>query len=110
MENENAAAWKKPIPAGERPDFGKNEVPGHPGHLMPSPVALYRAFSTALEELERRRGREPRRSGYAATRRMPSTRPAYKRSLARYARSTRKVNATIPTRLFSRTKAFPKHR
>jgi hypothetical protein len=33
---------------------------------MPSPVALWRAFESALAELERNRGREPRRSGYAA--------------------------------------------
>ena len=40
--------------------------PDHPGQLSPSPVALWRAFEVALAELERSRGREPRRSGYAA--------------------------------------------
>jgi hypothetical protein len=33
---------------------------------MPSPGALWQAFEVALGELEHRRGREPRRSGYAA--------------------------------------------
>jgi hypothetical protein len=33
---------------------------------MPSPIALRRAFDSALRELEHGRGREPRRSGYAA--------------------------------------------
>ena len=33
---------------------------------MPSPGALWQAFESALAELERSRGREPRRSGYAA--------------------------------------------
>jgi hypothetical protein len=33
---------------------------------MPSPVALHQAFHGAPFELEHRRGREPRKSGYAA--------------------------------------------
>jgi hypothetical protein len=64
QQHENA--WKSPIPGGERPEFGTTVIPDHPGYLAPSPVALHRAFETAIAELERSRGREPRMSGYAA--------------------------------------------
>jgi hypothetical protein len=43
-----------------------SEVPDYPGQLLPSPIALWQAFEVALAELERNRGREPRRSGHAA--------------------------------------------
>jgi hypothetical protein len=66
MQHENTAIWSSPTPAGERPEFGTTVIPNHPGYLMPSPVALHRAFETAIAELEHSRGREPRRSGYAA--------------------------------------------
>jgi hypothetical protein len=66
MQHGNNAVWSSPTPAGERPEFGSTVIPDHPGYLMPSPGALHRAFETAIAELERGRGREPRRSGYAA--------------------------------------------
>ena len=66
MQYGNTPRWGCPSPPGEQPDFGTTPVPDHPGQLMPSPVALWRAFESALAELERSRGREPRRSGYAA--------------------------------------------
>ena len=66
MQHGNDAIWSSPTPAGERPEFGSTVIPDHPGYLMPSPGALHRAFETAIAELERGRGREPRRSGYAA--------------------------------------------
>ena len=66
MQDRNSAIWCSPTPAGERPEFGSTVIPDHPGYLMPSPGALHRAFETAIAELERGRGREPRRSGYAA--------------------------------------------
>ena len=66
MQYGNTPGWGCPSPPGEQPDFGTTLVPDHPGQLMPSPVALSRAFESALAELERSRGREPRRSGYAA--------------------------------------------
>jgi hypothetical protein len=65
MQYENRTAWRPPS-APEQPDFGATVVPDHPAYLMPSPVALHQAFSVALSELERSRGQEPRRSGYAA--------------------------------------------
>jgi hypothetical protein len=65
MQNQNAQAWTLP-PAGERPEFGATVIPDRPGYLMPSPVALHQAFHGAPFELEHRRGREPRKSGYAA--------------------------------------------
>jgi hypothetical protein len=66
MQYGNTTRWGSPTPVGEGPDFGTTLVPDHPGHLMPSPGALWQAFEAALGELEHRRGREPRRSGYAA--------------------------------------------
>ena len=66
MQFGNTIGWSAPTPVGERPDFGTTEVPDHPGHLMPSPGALWRAFESALAELERHRDQEPRLSGYAA--------------------------------------------
>jgi hypothetical protein len=66
MQHGNNAVWSSPTPAGERPEFGSTVIPDHPGYLMPSPGALHRAFETAIAELERGRGREPRRSAYAA--------------------------------------------
>ena len=66
MQHGNTAMWSSPTPAGERPEFGTTVIPNHPGYLMPSPGALHGAFETAIGELERGRGREPRRSGYAA--------------------------------------------
>lgn len=66
MQDGNSAIWSSPTPAGERPEFGSTVILDHPGYLMPSPGALHRAFETAIAELERGRGREPRRSGYAA--------------------------------------------
>jgi hypothetical protein len=65
MQHGNTAIWRSPTPAGERPEFGTTIIPDHPGYLAPSPGALHREFETALAELERGRGREPRRSGYA---------------------------------------------
>jgi hypothetical protein len=65
MQYDNGRAWSRPS-AQERPEFGTTDVPEHPGYLMPSPGALHQAFGEALTELEHRRGREPRRSGYAA--------------------------------------------
>jgi hypothetical protein len=65
MQYEEAATWSRSS-AQEQPDFGSTPVPGHPGQLSPGPGALWRAFETALAELEHHRGREPRRSGYAA--------------------------------------------
>ena len=58
--------WNSPTPAGERPEFGATIIPDHPGYLMPSPGDLERAFKIAIADLERGRGREPRKSGYAA--------------------------------------------
>jgi hypothetical protein len=66
MQYGNATGWGSPVPLGERVDFGTMQVPDHPGYLLPSPGALWEAFEVALEELERNRGREPRRSGYAS--------------------------------------------
>ena len=65
MQYEDGTTWR-PLSAPEQPDFGTTAVPDHPGYLMPSPGALWQAFEVALAELERSRGREPRRSGYAA--------------------------------------------
>jgi hypothetical protein len=65
MQYENGTTWG-PLSAPEQPDFGTTAAPDHPGHLAPSPLALWEAFEVALGELERSRGREPRRSGYAA--------------------------------------------
>jgi hypothetical protein len=65
MQYESERTWSRPS-AQEQPDFSTTPVPDDPGQLMPSPVALWRAFESALAELERSRGREPRRSGYAA--------------------------------------------
>jgi hypothetical protein len=65
MQRQNTEIWTVP-PVGERPEFGATVIPNHPGYLMPSPVALHQAFHGALAELEHRRGREPRKSGYAA--------------------------------------------
>ena len=58
--------WNSPTPAGERPEFGATIIPDHPGYLMPNPGDLERAFKIAIADLERGRGREPRKSGYAA--------------------------------------------
>src|SRR5262249_10296997 len=66
MQYGTTTEWGPPAPDGARADFGTTRAPDHPGHLMPSPGALHKAFSEALTELERSRGREPRRSGYAA--------------------------------------------
>ena len=66
MQYGNTTGLSAPIPVDEQPDFGTTPVPDHPGHLMPSPGALHEAFGDALTELEHGRGREPRRSGYAA--------------------------------------------
>jgi hypothetical protein len=66
MQHGNNAIWSSPAPAGERPEFGTTVIPDHPGYLMPTPGALHRAFETAIAELECGRGREPRKSGYAA--------------------------------------------
>jgi hypothetical protein len=65
MQYEEATTWS-PSSAQQQPDFGTAPVPDHPGQLSPGPGALWRAFETALAELEHHRGREPRRSGYAA--------------------------------------------
>jgi hypothetical protein len=65
MQYASERSWSRPS-AQERPEFGATVVPEHPGYLMPSPGALHQAFGDALTELERSRGREPRRSGYAA--------------------------------------------
>ena len=65
MQYEDGTTWR-PSSAPEQPDFGTTAVPDHPGYLMPSPGALHTAFHKAVEELERSRGREPRRAGYAA--------------------------------------------
>jgi hypothetical protein len=65
MQYEDGTIWR-PLSPQEQPDFGTAAAPDHPGHLAPSPLALWEAFEVALEELEHRRGREPRRSGYAA--------------------------------------------
>jgi hypothetical protein len=65
MQYGNTSTWS-PLPAQEQADFGTTPVPDHPGQLSPGPGALWRAFDGALAELERNRGREPRRSGYAA--------------------------------------------
>jgi hypothetical protein len=66
MQYGNTAGWGSPTLVGERADFGITAVPDHPGQLSPGPGALWRAFEVALAELEHHRGREPRRSGYAA--------------------------------------------
>ena len=65
MQYEDGTTWRPPS-APEQPDFGATAVPDHPGYLAPSPGALWQAFDAALGELEHGRGREPRRSGYAA--------------------------------------------
>jgi hypothetical protein len=65
MQYDDGTTWR-PLSAPEQPDFGTVAVPDHPGHLMPSPGALHTAFHKAVEELERSRGGEPRRAGYAA--------------------------------------------
>ena len=65
MQYEDGTTWR-PLSPQEQPDFGTAAAPDHPGRLSPSPGALWEAFEVALEELEHRRGREPRRSGYAA--------------------------------------------
>jgi hypothetical protein len=65
MQFDDERTWSPPS-AQEQPDFGTTPVPDHPGQLSPGPGALWRAFEGALAELERNRGREPRRSGYAA--------------------------------------------
>jgi hypothetical protein len=65
MQYDNERTWSRPS-AQEEPDFGATEAPDHPGRLSPGPGALWRAFEVALAELEHHRGREPRRSGYAA--------------------------------------------
>ena len=66
MQHGNTAMWNSPTPAGERPEFGATIIPDHPGYLMPRPGDLERAFKIAIADLERGRGREPRKSGYAA--------------------------------------------
>jgi hypothetical protein len=66
MQHGNTKTWTFPTPAGEEPDFGTTIILNHPGQLSPSPVALHPAFETAIAQLERSRGREPRTSGYAA--------------------------------------------
>src|SRR5580704_11579994 len=65
MQYEDETTWR-PTSVQEQPDFGNTPVPDYPGQLLPSPVALWQAFEVALAELERNRGQEPRRSGYAA--------------------------------------------
>ena len=65
MQYEDGTTWR-PLSAPEQPDFGTTAAPDRPGHLAPSPLALWKAFEVALGELEHGRGREPRRSGYAA--------------------------------------------
>ena len=65
MQYEAGTTWRPPS-APEQPDFGTTALPDHPGQLMPSPRALWDAFEVALAQLERNRGREPRRAGYAA--------------------------------------------
>jgi hypothetical protein len=57
MKYEDETTWR-PTSAQEQLDFGTTPVPDYLGQLMPSPVALWRAFESALAELERNRGRE----------------------------------------------------
>jgi hypothetical protein len=67
MQHGNTMTWSSPTPAGEQPEFGTTTaILNHPGQLSPSPDALHHAFETAIAELERGRGLEPRTSGYAA--------------------------------------------
>jgi hypothetical protein len=64
MQYEDGTTWR-PLSPQEQPDFGTAAAPDYPGHLAPSPLALWQAFEVALGELEHGRGRQPR-SGYAA--------------------------------------------
>jgi hypothetical protein len=86
MQYEEGATWR-PTSAQEQADFGTVPVPDHPGQLIPSPAALWDAFEVALAELERSRGREPRRSGYAAL----SQQAVYEAGLSALAASGRAI-------------------
>jgi hypothetical protein len=86
MQYEEGATWR-PTSAQEQADFGTTPVPDHPGYLSPSPGALWQAFEVALAELERSRGREPRRSGYAAR----SQEAVYEAGLSALAASVRAI-------------------
>jgi hypothetical protein len=49
MKYEDETTWR-PTSAQEQLDFGTTPVPDYLGQLMPSPVALWRAFESALAD------------------------------------------------------------
>jgi hypothetical protein len=105
MQYENGTAWSPP-PAQERPDFGTTSIPDGPGYLMPSPGALHLAFGNAIAELEHRRGRKPRSSGYAAQSQEAVFEAGLRALAGRVLPGSSLV--TIPKPLHCLTKLFPR--